>query len=133
MSDSLLTPDQQTRLDRESILWLTTVRPNGQPQTLPVWYVLDGSEILVWSFDGVRVKNLATNSKVSAHVNNDGRGGNILTIEGTAVIDRKRGLASEHAKYVDRYQSFLSSYDWTWDWFCGKYSVPIVITPSKAR
>lgn len=133
MTDTVLNEAHRSRLDRESILWLTTVRPNGQPQTLPVWYVLDGDEILVWSIDGKRVQNLGSNPKVSAHVNDDGRGGDILSIEGTAVVDGARGSAKDHAKYVDRYQSFLNSYDWSWDGFSEKYSVPVVITPMKIR
>ena len=35
------------RLDEELIAWMTTVRPDGRPQTLPVWFLVEGEEILV--------------------------------------------------------------------------------------
>ena len=37
------------RLERELILWLTTVTPAGQPQTSPVWFLWVDGEILLFS------------------------------------------------------------------------------------
>jgi len=129
----MLTPAHKKRLDRELILWLTTVRKDGQPQTLPVWFLVADDQILVWSLDGQRVANLVDNQRVSAHVNDNGRGGEVLSIEGIAAVDSGRGQAVEHPGYVARYQPFMDAYDWTWDWFGGRYKVPIVITPTKVR
>jgi len=35
------------RLWEEKIAWLTTVRANGQPQPIPVWFLRDGETFLV--------------------------------------------------------------------------------------
>ncbi|HEY7584394.1 MAG TPA: pyridoxamine 5'-phosphate oxidase family protein [Acidimicrobiia bacterium] len=129
----VLRASHRGRLDQELILWLTTVRPNGQPQTLPVWFVIDGSDLLVWSQEGARTKNLAGNSLVSAHVNDNGTGGNILSIEGAAVIEPALGLASQHPEYVKRYQRRMDKSRWSWDWFDSVYNVPIRISPRKVR
>jgi PPOX class probable F420-dependent enzyme len=129
----VLSDKERFRLEQESILWVTTVRKDGQPQTHPVWFVLDGDEILVWSINGKRIENLATNDKVSAHVSDDGRGSKVLTIEATAKVDESRGPAQKHAKYVDRYQGFIDEYEWTWDFFDATYNVPVVITPTKVQ
>jgi PPOX class probable F420-dependent enzyme len=115
------------------ILWLTTVRPNGQPQTLPVWFVIDGQDLLVWSQEGYRTKNLASNNRVSAHVNDNGTGGNILSMEGKAVIEPGLGPCSAHPGYVRRYQVRMDRSRWTWEWFDTIYKVPIRITPEKIR
>ena len=129
----ILRAGHRGRLDQELILWLTTVRPNGQPQTLPVWFVVDGNDLLIWSIEGVRTKNLARNPLVSAHVSDNGTGGNILSIEGEAAIEAHRGPASRHPGYVNRYQRRMDRSRWTWDWFDTVYKVPIRITPRKVR
>ena len=129
----VLKASHRGRLDQELILWLTTVRPNGQPQTLPVWFVIDGPDLLVWSQEGARTKNLAGNSLVSAHVNDNGTGGNILSIEGEAVIEPGLGLPSQHPPYVKRYQRRMDKSRWSWDWFDSVYKVPIRISPRKVR
>jgi PPOX class probable F420-dependent enzyme len=121
------------RLRQHEIIWLTTVRPDGQPQSYPVWYVLDGAEIRIWSLDGVRVKNLARHPKVSLHLNDNGRGGAIVTIEGEATIDRSAGPGSAHPVYRDRYQSLLESNEWTWDYFDSIYNVPIRVKPTRVQ
>ncbi|MGH8923151.1 MAG: pyridoxamine 5'-phosphate oxidase family protein [Acidimicrobiia bacterium] len=123
----------RARLEQELILWLTTVRPNGQPQTLPVWFVVDGNDLLVWSKEGARTMNLAGNSLVSAHVSDNGTGGNILTIEGEAVIETNLGPPSQHPGYVKRYQRRMDKSRWTWEWFESVYKVPIRISLRKVR
>lgn len=129
----VLRASHRGRLDQELILWLTTVSPKGQPQTLPVWFVVDGSDLLVWSQEGARTKNLAGNSLVSAHVNDNGTGGNILSIEGAAVIEPALGLPSRHPEYVKRYQRRMDKSRWSWEWFDSVYNVPIRISPRKVR
>ena len=127
------TDKQRFQLLRESILWVTTVKPNGQPQTLPVWFIVDGDDLIIWSMEGARSRNLETNPKVSAHVADDGRGSRILSIEGTASIEPALGLASDNPDYVDRYQGFIDEYEWTWDFYNSKYDIPVRIRPTKVR
>ncbi|MDP3983866.1 MAG: pyridoxamine 5'-phosphate oxidase family protein [Acidimicrobiia bacterium] len=129
----MITPEIADRLDRERIIWMTTVRADGQPQSAPVWYVWNGEEIRVWSLDGLRIVNLATNSKVNLHLNDNGRGEEVVTIEGEATIDRSAGPASEEPLYVERYQPFVVEYGWTWGWYDANYPVPIRVTPSRVR
>ena len=53
-------------IDDAYVAWLTTVRPNGQPQSSPVWFVIDDQDFLIYSLpDTARTANLATNSMVS--------------------------------------------------------------------
>jgi PPOX class probable F420-dependent enzyme len=121
------------RLRQHEIIWMTTVRPDGQPQSFPVWFVLEDDQIRIWSLDGVRVENLATNPKVSLHLSDNGRGGDVVSIEGIAAVDRSAGSASASPGYRDRYDGFVKGYDWTWDYFDAKYCVPIQVRPTKVR
>ncbi len=42
----------EKRLREEAIIWLTTVRSDGQPQSVPVWFLWEGETFLVYSQPG---------------------------------------------------------------------------------
>ena len=44
----------ERRLREEEIAWLTTVRADGQPQSVPVWFLWDGDAFLIYSQPGRR-------------------------------------------------------------------------------
>jgi PPOX class probable F420-dependent enzyme len=127
------TDKQRFELLRESILWVTTVKPNGQPQTLPVWFIVDGDDLIIWSMKGARSRNLETNPLVSAHISDDGRGSRVLSIEGTASIEPELGLPGDNSSYVDRYQGLIDEYEMTWDTYNSQYNIPVRIRPTKVR
>ena len=59
-------PATLDRLDTEPIIWLTTVRGNGQPQTSPVWFLRQGNDMLIYSLpDTARVDNIRSNPRVA--------------------------------------------------------------------
>ncbi|HEV8529298.1 MAG TPA: pyridoxamine 5'-phosphate oxidase family protein, partial [Actinomycetes bacterium] len=39
----------ESRLEQDTIAWLTTVRPTGQPDTVPVWFLWRDNAILIYS------------------------------------------------------------------------------------
>ncbi len=55
-------PDIQARLDEELVIWLTTVNTAGQPQTSPVWFLVEDESIVVFSLANTpRTRNIAAN------------------------------------------------------------------------
>ena len=53
----------QRRLRDEQVIWLTTVGADGTPQPNPVWFLVDGTTVVVYNrpepdasdtFDGIR-------------------------------------------------------------------------------
>ena len=122
------------RLQDEPIIWLTTVRPNGQPQTSPVWFLLRDNEMLIYSLpDTARVANIAANPKVALNLDGNGQGGAIVTIEGTARIDNAIPPASELPEYVSKYLAFMERNGWTPEVFSARYSAPLVVTMNRGR
>jgi PPOX class probable F420-dependent enzyme len=127
-------PAAADRLDSEPIIWLTTVRANGQPQTSPVWFLRRGNELLMYSLpDTARVGNIVTNPKVALNLDGNGQGGAIVTIEGTARIDHTVAPASEMPEYVTKYRAFMDRNGWTPEVFAARYSTPLVVTMSRGR
>jgi PPOX class probable F420-dependent enzyme len=92
------------RLRSEQIIWLTTVRADGQAQSSPVWFLWDGQTFLVYSQPQVpKVRNLAANPKVSLHLGDDGAGDDIVIVEGTATVE-------PDAPRADHVEGFLAKY-----------------------
>jgi len=124
--------DQQLR--SRLILWLTTVRTNGQPQTSPVWFVYDGESILMYSIPtSPKVANIQGNPRVAMNVDGDGRGGGILTMEGTARIDETAPPVNAMPGYVEKYEELIKEMGTEAEPFATLFSTPIRIMPTRVR
>ncbi|MCJ7780851.1 MAG: TIGR03667 family PPOX class F420-dependent oxidoreductase [Acidimicrobiia bacterium] len=121
------------RLEWERIGWLTTVAADGTPQTSPIWFLWDGDEFLLYSLDSARVRNLTSKARVSLNLDGNGMGEDIVVVEGTARLDETAPTAAENPAYLAKYEPVMDEYGWTPEWFAGRYSVPIRITPTKYR
>lgn len=56
----------RSRLERENIIWFATVKPNGKPHLVPLWFVLDNDNIIIWtSKQSVKYRNLQNSKFVS--------------------------------------------------------------------
>lgn len=122
------------RLANEPVIWMTTVRADGQPQTSVIWFLLEGDEILMYSKDGtIRNRNVLVSPMVALNLDGNGRGGAVVTIEGTARIDDEAPSADKHEAYVAKYKSFMDRNGWTPEDFAGRYPVAIRTTIDKLR
>ena len=122
-----------TRLEQDRIGWLTTVAADGTPQTSPIWFIWDGDEFLLYSLESARARNIRDRPRVSLNLDGDGRGGDIVVVEGSARIDRDAPSAAEHPAYLDKYGLVMDDNGWTPEWFAHEYPVPIRITPTRYR
>jgi PPOX class probable F420-dependent enzyme len=124
----------EARLREEPIIWLTTVTESGQPQSTPVWFWWEGQEFLIYSVkDGRKVRNIASNPRVSLHLDGDGRGGGNVIFEGTARLDPAAPLADVVPEYIGKYRSFIESYGWTPESFAADYPHALRVTPTHTR
>jgi PPOX class probable F420-dependent enzyme len=123
------------RLEREAVLWLTTVNRDGQPQASPVWFLWADREILLYSrADTPRPANVRANRRVAASFDSDGDGGDIVSIEGEARITRERAtVADVPAAYVGKYADRLAAFGWTMESMLVDYPVEIRIRPTRVR
>jgi PPOX class probable F420-dependent enzyme len=121
------------RLDREQIVWLTTVGPTGTPQPNPVWFRWDGSGFLIFSQpDRPKLRNIARNPRVALHFNSTESGGEVVVFGGAAQLEPAVD-ADEIAAYLDKYESGLAGLSMTGEQFRAEYSVPLRVVPDRLR
>jgi PPOX class probable F420-dependent enzyme len=122
------------RLRSEPIAWLTTVRADGQAQSSPVWFLWDGQTFLLYSQPGAqKVRNLAANPKVALHLGDDGAGGDIVTVEGTAALEPDSPRADRVEGYLAKYRSAIEALCYEAGPFARTYSSVIRIRPTRMR
>jgi PPOX class probable F420-dependent enzyme len=127
-------PDIQARLDDELIIWLTTVNTAGQPQTSPVWFLIDGESIVVYSLAGTpRTRNIAANPRVSLNLNSTASGGEVVIIEGRAEVMADAPPAHEDGAYVAKYETAMDDLGMTAESFAADYPVRIHVHPTRLR
>jgi PPOX class probable F420-dependent enzyme len=122
------------RLERDMIGWLTTVTPDGQPQTFPIWFLWDDGEILVYSDRRAkRNQNIAANNRVTLHLNDDGRGGDVVVVEGEARVDETVPRPEDNAAYNRKYGDWIRDSFSTAEEFTSIYNVPLKVRPTRGR
>jgi PPOX class probable F420-dependent enzyme len=116
----------------EHIGWLTTVTPKGRPAPRPVWFVLEGADIVLFSRPGTaKLRHIEANPEVSFHLNSDDHGGSILVVNGTAQVEA--GKASEAPGYLGKYGSSYAAIGFeTPEAFDAAYSVRIRVVPERS-
>ena len=122
------------RLATEPMGWLTTVRADGVPQSSPVWFVVHDGAIFVRSQSAAaKLRNVAAHPAVGFHLDGDGTGGDILTIEGSAEVldDAPPGLRDAYlAKYGQLIRDRLET---TPEQLEAQFAATIRITPRRTR
>ena len=99
-----LSPEVRGRLGTESVVWLTTLRPDGSPHVTPVWFVFaDDSWWIASGSRNVKVRNLRGDSRVALALP-DGHAP--VVAEGTArlhVVDFPRHVVDAFQQKYDQW------------------------------
>ena len=120
------------RLRSEEVIWLTTVRANGQPQSVPVWFLWEGGTFLIYSQPNqAKLRNVRSNRRVALNLNSDAVDGAVVRIEGTAEIAEDEPPASDVSEYVEKYGPGIARLGSDPESFAQAYSVPIRVTPAR--
>ena len=121
----------EERLRTEPIVWLSTVRSDGRPHLVPVWFLWDGSTVLIFSQpNNQKVRNLQHNQNVMLALDSTNEGGDVVLFEGKAEL-----LSAEETTlppaYVEKYRQGLKDIGQTAESMAKSYSQAIRITPTK--
>ncbi len=120
------------RLHKEIMIWLSTVRPNGHPHLVPVWFLWDGETILIFSQPKTqKVRNLQHNLNVMLALDTARLGGDIVMIEGKAELLKEPTTAIMSPEYAEKYKERMARLRMNPEAMARDYSVAIRITPTK--
>jgi PPOX class probable F420-dependent enzyme len=118
------------RLQEEQILWLTTLRADLTPQPVPVWFIWNGADLLVFSQpQAQKVRNLREHTRVALNFNGTFGGSDIVVLWGEARIVDQPVPEDELKAYLEKYAQGLKEIQMTVDEFTKSYGVAIRITP----
>jgi PPOX class probable F420-dependent enzyme len=121
------------RLETEIVAWLVTIGADGTPQPSPIWFLWNGADqVLIYSQEMPKVKNIAARPRVALHFNSEG-GGNIVIFSGSAVVDRSQPLVVNNRSYLDKYADEIVRIGMNNESFSAAYHVPVVMTIEKLR
>ncbi len=123
------------RLRGDTVIWLTTVNADFQPQSTPVWFIWEeeGGTILIYSIPTApKVSNIRSNPKVSLHFN-DVHGSDVVVIEGIAEPVHDAPSISESRDYVEKYRGLIAELGSDPESFAGLYAQAISIRPTRVR
>jgi PPOX class probable F420-dependent enzyme len=122
----------EARLEKEEVAWLTTVRSDGQPQTVPVWFLWDDEGFLIYSQpDRQKLKNISRNPHVGLNLNSNAQGGDVVRLEGTARVADDVPPSSEVPSYVEKYRESIARIGFDVEGFARAYSVAVRVTPGR--
>lgn len=122
------------RLDREVVIWLVTVSPDGRPHPSPVWFLWEGEAFLIFSQPHAgKLPNIEANPRVALHLRGSETGADIAVFEGSAEIADEVEPADRVPAYVQKYSEHIAGYGWTPQGFAADYSRPIRVTPERLR
>ncbi len=116
-------PDEVLRqLADEPVIWLATVRQDGQPQVVPVWFLWDGERILIYSLpNSQKVRNIRHNPRVSLHFNSDPWAEHVTRFDGRAEIVPDAPPADRVPAYLQKYREGIAELDMTPEQFAAEY------------
>ena len=124
----------KSRLKEEEIAWMTTVRSDGQPQTVPVWFMWDDEGFLIYSQPNrQKLRNISRNPRVGINLNSNVQGNDVVRLEGTASIDEDAPPSSEIPSYVEKYSGGIARIGFDVEGFARSYSVAVRVTPERWR
>jgi PPOX class probable F420-dependent enzyme len=123
------------RLRSNLIAWLTTVRPDGQPDSVPVWFLVREDEtILVYSRPKkMKLANISKNPKVTLALDVTDIGRDIIRIEGVAEHADDVPPADQQPEYVVKYAERIGAMFGTPRQFAELFSEALIIKPRRLR
>jgi PPOX class probable F420-dependent enzyme len=132
-----LTADQATaRLGRllagEPVIWLSTVRPDGGPHLVPIWFSWDGHSVLIASKPHARkVANIRANPAVMLALGEPADDFDVGLMEGIADILDRPAVEVLPRTHIDKYRGELALIGLTPDEFLATYSAVIRVRPTR--
>ncbi len=122
--------DQRLRTD--PIIWLTTLRADGRPHMVAVWFLWDGEKFLIFSQPNTqKLRNMRHSSHVTLALDDTHGGGDVIVVDGEAELLTDPDINATLAGFAQKYDAFFKRMGSNAAEMAKSYSQGIRITPTK--
>ena len=124
------------RIDRllrsEPVVWMSTVRPDGVPHLIPIWFSWDGEAILIASKPAAqKVRNIRENPVVMLALGRPDEDFDVGLLEGRAELLDMPSSELLPASHLAKYRAPMAAIGLTPDEFLATYTQVIRIVPTR--
>ncbi len=120
------------RLREDIVIWLGSVRPDGRPHLVPVWFLWDGSSVLIFSSPKTqKIRNIQHEARVVLAMDDTDDGEDVITIEGTAELIDEPEMTPALPAYRAKYEQEMKAINYTPESMAAGYSQTIRVTPTR--
>ena len=122
----------ERHLREDKVAWLVTVRPDGTPIPVPVWFLWDGRTILIYSQPRTgKLRNLGHSQRAALHLRTDEHGNDVVVLTGDAGVDPGAPRGDANPAFVEKYAALVAGMHTTVAAMAADYSVAIRIVPDR--
>jgi PPOX class probable F420-dependent enzyme len=120
------------RLRQNLIIWLGSVRPDGRPHLVYVFFLWDGKYILIFSQPtSQKIRNVRHNPNVTLALDDTKYGEDMVILEGRAELLHDPAVNPMLPAYAAKYDSELQRVGLTAEAMAAVYSQALLITPTR--
>ena len=120
------------RLSTNRILWLGSVRPDGRPHLVYVFFLWDGKHILIFSQPtSQKIRNVQHNPNVTLALDDTKNGEDMVILEGKAELLHDPAVNTTLPAFAAKYDSLLKRVGLTAEAMAEVYSQALLITPTR--
>lgn len=125
-------PSIVAALQRDPVVWLSSVRPDGGPHVVPMWFHWDGESILVFSKPGAqKVRNVRAEPRVMVAVGEPGPAFDVELVDAVAQLAREPTSRLMSDEFARKYAGLADLAGISFDRFAAVYEQPIWIRPTR--
>jgi PPOX class probable F420-dependent enzyme len=119
-------------LEHESVVWLSTVRPDGTPHVIPIWFSWDGESVLIASKPHAKkIANLRTNPRVMLALGEPDDDFDVGLVEGIAEILDAPAAEVLPADHLAKYRDDMAAIGLSRDEYLETYSLVVRVRPTR--
>lgn len=125
------------RLRTDLIGWFTTVRSDGSPHAVPVWFFWHDGRVLVMSEpDTAKVRNVRRGSPVLLHLETAPGGDGVVVLSGPCVVSERSStewLPEVGEAYEAKYREAIAAFGMSLPDIAAKFSTVLELTPTRLQ
>ncbi len=128
--------DDTARMDhllrQETTVWLSTVRSDGTPHLVPIWFSWDGERVFVASKpQAVKVRNLRLHPRLMLALGEPDEDFDVGLVEAVAELPTATTRELLPPGHLEKYRDRMAAIGLDVDEYLDTYSQPILIRPTR--